>query len=261
MTGAAGVIHLAGSYRVGIRPDERGAMEDANVGATERVLDAAVAVGVPRIVYTSTVNTFGDTRGRIVDETARREPGPFISWYDETKFRAQEATDARIAAGAPIVVVQPGVVYGTGDHSATGRQLELAYRGRLRYIGLGEVGIAPVHVDDVAAGIVAALEHGVVGERYVLAGEPMRLRDGIRIAAAAGGHHPPRLTVSTTLLRLAARLPDPIARALGLPDNLAEVVSAGSVTYWASSNKAKRELGFAPRPLPQGVVDAFGAAQ
>lgn len=261
MAGADGVIHLAGSYRVGIRTDERGAMEDANVGATERVLDAAIGAGVARILYVSTVGTYGDTRGRIVDETASREPGPFISWYDETKFLAQEIAETRIASGAPVVIAQPGIVYGPDDHSGTGRQLELAYRGQLPYVALGNAGVTPVHVDDVAAGIVAALERGTVGERYILAGEPMRLRDGIRIAAEAGGHRPPRVTLPTAILRLLARAPEALARVLRRPDNLEEIIAAGTVTYWASSEKAKRELGFAPRPLAQGVVDAFGAAE
>lgn len=260
MAGADGVVHLAGSYRVGIRADERPAMEDANVGATGRVLDAAIRAGVPRVVYVSTVGTYGDTRGRVVDETADRAPGPFISWYDETKFRAQQVAEARIADGAPIVIAQPGIVYGPDDHSGSGRQLELAFRGELPYIALGEAGVTPVHVDDVAVGIAAALERGTVGERYILAGEPMRLHEAIAIAARAGGHRPPRFTLPTGFLRLMARAPAPLGRLLRRPDALDEIIAAGTVTYWASSDKAKRELGFAPRPLAQGVVDAFGSA-
>ena len=74
MRGADALIHAAGSYRIGVKPSERAAMRDANVGTTERVLDAAVGVSVPRIVYISTVNAFGDTKGQVVDETYRRDP-------------------------------------------------------------------------------------------------------------------------------------------------------------------------------------------
>ena len=73
MKGADAVIHAAGSYRIGIKPSERDAMWDANVGATERVLDAAVAAGAQRIVYVSTANVFGDTRGQLPDETFKRD--------------------------------------------------------------------------------------------------------------------------------------------------------------------------------------------
>ena len=102
MTGAAGVIHIAGSYLVGIPASERPAMYEANVGATQRVLDAAIAAGVPRIVYISTVNVFGNTHGRIVDETYHRDLAEgFVSYYDETKYLAHVAAEARIEAGAP----------------------------------------------------------------------------------------------------------------------------------------------------------------
>src|SRR5687768_3877088 len=92
MRGADGVIHAAGSYRIGISAAQRPQMLDANLGTTERVLDAAVAAGARRIVYVSTANVFGDTGGRVVDETYRRDPttkqGRFISYYDETKYLA-----------------------------------------------------------------------------------------------------------------------------------------------------------------------------
>ena len=104
MKGAEGVIHAAGEYRIGIKPSERSAMWEANVGATERVLDAAVAAGAKRIVYVSTNYVFGNTRGRMVDETYRRDmKSGFISWYDETKYRAHEAAGTRIEQGAPVI--------------------------------------------------------------------------------------------------------------------------------------------------------------
>ena len=148
MTGADAVVHAAGSYRVGLRPSERPAMWEANVGTTERVLDAAQAAGVPRAVYVSTSNVLGDTHGARPDETYRRPAGAgFLSWYDETKLRAHEAAERRIAAGAPIVIVQPGQIYGPHDHSDASAQLALAHAGRLRYVALGDLGLAWVHVD------------------------------------------------------------------------------------------------------------------
>jgi nucleoside-diphosphate-sugar epimerase len=122
-------------------------------------------------------------------------------------------------------------------------------------------GTAWVHVDDLSAGIVAALDEGLIGQSYVLAGECGRLRDAIAIAARAGGRKPPRLTMPTGLLRLMAPINDRLGDLVGLPANMREVISAGDgVTYWASHDKATRELGFKPRSLEQGIVDTWGAS-
>jgi NAD(P)-dependent dehydrogenase (short-subunit alcohol dehydrogenase family) len=113
MIGCDAVIHLAGSYRVGIAASERQAMYEVNVAVTERVLDVAIELGVPRIVAVSTVNVFGDTKGRIVTESHRRDPADgFLSYYDETKYRAHVAAVTRIAAGDRIVIAMPGTTYG-----------------------------------------------------------------------------------------------------------------------------------------------------
>jgi dihydroflavonol-4-reductase len=227
--GADAVIHLAGIYRVGIPPGARPAMLDANVGATGRVIDAAVAAGVKRIVYVSTVNAFGDTHGQVVDETYRRDVAQgFVSYYDQTKYLAHEAAAERIRNGAPVEIVQPGTVYGPNDHSAIGIQLEQAFRGTLPYRAAEDVGVTPVHVDDLAAGIVAALDHGRIGESYVMAGRAMRQAEALAIAARAGGHRLPRLRVPTRLLRsiapLASRLPAALTARFGVPPNVNEVV-------------------------------------
>ena len=252
---ADALVHAAGSYRVGIPRSERGAMWDANVGTTTRILDAAEAARTPRIVYISTVNVFGNTHGQVVDATWRRDLGEgFLSWYDETKYGAHEVAEQRIAGGAPIVIAMPSQVYGPGDHTEVGEQLRLAARGRLPYRAIDEVGIGFVHVDDLAAGIVAVLDRGVVGQSYVLSGPTARLADVIALAAAAGGHHPPRLRIPSSLLRMLA----PAGPLMGRP-NLPELItSAVGVTYWASPAKAERELGFRPRDLEQGLRDTFG---
>jgi dihydroflavonol-4-reductase len=262
MEGADGVIHAAGAYRVGIRAAERQQMWESNVGTTQRVLDAAIAAGVPRTVYVSTNNVFGDTGGEIVDETFQRDlGGGFLSWYDETKFRAHEAAIERIARGAPVVIVQPGQTYGPHDHSDASAQLELAHAGRLRYMVFGALGLAWVHVDDLAGVIVAALDRGRLGEAYSLAGDCRRQGEAVAIAARIGGHRPPRLSVPTGLIRMMAPINDLIGGLPGMPPNLAETLRAGgSVTYWASHEKATRDLGFEPRSLEQGVADTWGRA-
>jgi dihydroflavonol-4-reductase len=254
------VIHLAGSYRIGIAAAERPAMYAANVSLTQRVLDAAIALGIPRIVAISTVNVFGNTHGRVADETYRRDLGEgFLSYYDETKYLAHLATTARVEAGAPIVIVQPGTTYGRHDHSGIGTQLKAAFDGNAPYIAFGETGISPTHVDDLATGIVAALERGRIGEAYIMAGENMALRRAMGIVAAAAGRKPPRLSIPTTVLRIGARLAPHAGAAFGLPPDLGEIVrSAAGVTFWASSAKAAAELGYATRDLATGAREAFG---
>lgn len=248
------VIHSAGSYRVGITREERGAMWDANIGTTTRVLDAAEKARTPRIVYVSTVGVFGNTRGAVVDESYRRNIREgFLSWYDETKFGAHEVASQRSRAGAPIVAVLPSQVYGPGDHSAVGEQLALAHAGKLPYRALENVGLGFVHVDDLAVGIVAALDRASVGRLYVLSGPTHRLGEALAIAARLGGKSLPRVAVPNGLLRLLA----PAGRLVGQA-NLREVVeSSAGVTYWASNERAKRELDFKPRELEDGLKDTF----
>jgi nucleoside-diphosphate-sugar epimerase len=261
LAGHDALIHLAGSYRIGIRPDERRSMWEANVGTTQRVLTAAVEAGVQRIVYVSTVNVFGNTRGRLVDESYVRDPRKgFLSWYDDTKWQAHLLAVGHVNRGDPVVIAMPGQVYGPGDHTQVGGQLRQAFQGKLRYRVLDDAGLTWGHVDDIAAGILAVLDRGRLGESYILAGPAHRIREAIAIAADLGGHRPPRLAVPTTTLRalapLAGRLSPMLRSRLALPDNLHEVLSASAgVTYWATADKARRELGFEPRDLRSGLRD------
>jgi nucleoside-diphosphate-sugar epimerase len=148
----------------------------------------------------------------------------------------------------------PSQVYGPGDHSGFGEQMRLANEGRLPYRALDGVGVGLVQVDDLAEGIVAALDRGRVGESYVLSGPRTTMRDAVRMAAGLAGRRVPRLRLPTGLVRLMA----PLGGRIGQP-NLREVISASDgVTYWASSAKAERELGFRPRSIESGLRDTFG---
>jgi nucleoside-diphosphate-sugar epimerase len=253
-----GAIHAAGRYRIGIPKSDRGAMWDANIGATTRVLDALEAAGTPRLVYVSTVTVFGDTHGQVVDESFRRTVADgFTSWYDETKFGAHEVVLQRIAGGAPVVVVLPSQVYGPGDHSEVGEQLRRAHRGQLRYTALAHVAFGLVHVDDLAVGIVAALDRGEPGQSYILSGPRTTLGEAIEIAARLGGHQVPRLSIPTGVLRLAA----PLGGLVGQP-NLRETIGASDgVTYWAAPAKAVQELGFEARSIEDGLRETFGGSR
>ena len=259
MRGTDAAIHIAGMYRVGIPASVRPAMLDANVGATHRIIDATATAGVERLVYVSTVNVLGNTEGRILDERYRRDLADgFLSYYDETKYLAHRAVKERIDAGLPAVIVMPGVVYGQRDHSGIGEQLRGAHDGTLGYTALTDLGISAVYVEDVAAGIVGAIDRGRIGESYILGGENLRLRDAMLVAARIGGKGMPRLELPTALLRVGSKAPAFLARAAGLPDDLGEVLrSSLGVTFWASSAKAATELGYRPRDLASGLRATF----
>jgi len=261
MRGTDAAIHLAGMYRLGIPASERPAMHDANVGTTHRVLDAFATAGLDRLVAVSTINVAGNTRGRIVDERYRRDLSEgFLSYYDETKFLSHRAAQERIGTGTRIVIAMPGTTYGPNDHSSIGGQLKGAHDGTLRYLVLADLGVSPAYVDDVAAGIVASLDRGRIGESYFLGGQNMRLRDAMAQAARLGGRALPRLEIPTAFVRLGARAPAALARAIGLPDDLGEVLRASlGVTYWGSSAKAATELGYVPRDLASGLRATFDA--
>ena len=150
----------------------------------------------------------------------------------------------------------PGTVVGPGDHFAMGEQLVLAYRGRLPYVAVADMGIAPAYVDDVAAGITAALARGEVGRSYVIAGDCIRFGEALAIAAQAGGRPLPRIRLRDGFLRAMV----PFGRLTG-QRNAREVVSASAgVTYWASSDRAKAELGYAPRDAATAIRDTVANA-
>ncbi len=260
VAGADAVIHAGAVYEVGIPKSEHAAMREANVRGTERVLDAAIDAQVARIVYVSTVGVFGDTHGELVDEGYRRDVD-FPSEYERTKTLAHEIAEDRIGRGAPIVIVQPGGVYGPDDHSEIGNVIEQVRTGKLPAKMFPEAGFMFCHVEDVAAGIVLALDRGEIGEAYVLSGEQGTLGELVDRVAAIAGRKPPRFTMPAAVLKLSAPLGPLIGPLMGFPPNLGEMIrSTDGVTYWASDAKARRELGFAPRDLDTGLRQTVAAS-
>lgn len=261
MQGADAVIHAAALYEIGIRVSERSRMIKTNVEGTQNVFDAAKAIGVPKTVYVSTINIFGNTNGESVDETYRRnEKAGFLSCYDESKYLAHEHARIYIQQGVPITIVQPGAVYGPKDHSAIGRQILLAARGKLFFKMMADLGLSMIHVDDVANGIVLGLENGVIGESYILSGENVRLGELLDQVSRVAGRQPVRRVISTTALRRMMPILNRIGPFFGYPPNLREVVHAcDGVTYWVQSEKARNELGFEPRPLLLGLRETLRA--
>jgi dihydroflavonol-4-reductase len=240
------LVHGAAIYEIGVSAARRRTMEDTNVTGTHRVLDAAKAAGTARIVYVSTIAAFGNTHGEIVAE-GHRPTSPPTSAYEDTKRRAHEIAVDAAQGGAPIVIVQPGQVYGPNDHSAVGANLRAVADGRLRYRAFEDLGLNLVHVDDVADGILRALDRGRT-ECYSLGGEITTLGDAYRAVAKATGRTLPAFVLPPAIARLAGRL---------FPSMKEVVSSADGVTFWATDAKARAELGTQPRDLATGMRDVF----
>jgi len=243
-------------YEVGVPESRRDALVDANVRGTERVLGAALTAGVGKAVYVSTVAVFGDTGGEVADEQWTRTAAGYTSVYEQTKACAHKRAQEIAARGLPLVTVQPGVVYGPGDPSTFGELVGQFLDGKLPALPFPDFGVTPVHRDDVAEGVLLALDKGVPGESYVLAGQPIRMRELISVLASVSGRRPPRLTVPTALLRALAPAGRFVGPALGFPPNLRELIrSSDGVTFWATGDKARNELGWESRPLEQGLAE------
>jgi dihydroflavonol-4-reductase len=252
--GCDAVFHVAAVYKVGIPRSEHDAMYDANVRGSERVLDAAIEAGVPKIVYVSTVGIFGNTHGNVVDESYERDGDGFLSWYEETKYRAHQVALDRIANGGPIVIVQPGGVYGPGDHSEIGNIIDQTRSGKLRMLMFPKLGFNLVHVDDVAQGILLAHDKGKTGESYVLGGEIATMGTLIEKVAELSGLKAPKRELPPALMKLATPVGPLVGRLLGFPPNLGELIrTSDGVTYWATDAKARRDLGYSPRDLDTGL--------
>ena len=256
MTGVDGVFHLAGWYRVGAR-DRTPAMR-INVDGTRNVLEVVRELEIPRCVYTSTLAINSDTHGVLVDETYRYA-GPWLSDYDHSKWIAQyEIAEPMLRAGLPLIIVQPGAVYGPGDPSPQGQLFRQYLRRRLLIVP-ARTALCWAHVDDTASGHLLAMQKGRAGEAYILAGPPATLHEVLRVAERITGVPAPRLVLSPGLLKGVASLMDVLGRWLPLPENYSGEylrVAAGA-TYLGTNAKAQRELGYSPRPLEEGLRETL----
>lgn len=255
MEGSDVVFHMAAWYKVG-GSDWMDA-EAINVGGTRKVLRLAVELGIPKIVYTSTVAVFGDTHGRLVDESYRQN-GPFLTEYDRTKWLAHyKVALPLIEKGAPIVIVMPGGVYGPGDTSIIAETMRLFYQG-LPAVPGADTAFTYAHVDDVAEGHILAAERGVVGESYILAGPAIPLGEMVDFWGYLLERKPPLLRLPSRMVRPFAPLAGGLQSALGLPSAFSREATASlGVTYMARSDKARAQLGWTTRPLQTGMLETF----
>ena len=227
------VIHLAAEIATQRDP---GKIDEVNVEGTRRLLDACLAAGRPKFVFTSTVVT-GDAGGAVLDETTVL---PVHTAYGRSKQRGEELV---LQAGLPSAIIRPSHVYGAGGWYAEEIVARLRQPGRLAVVGSGENWWDVVRVEDVAAACVDAAERAPAGALYhVVDDEPIRYYDFVALTAQALGVGAPR------------RIPAWLARRVAGADPVAAVLRSAR----SSNERIKRELGWSPRyrSAREGVPDA-----
>src|SRR5208282_412353 len=193
MAGVRYLVHAAADYRLWARDPD--ALVRTNVDGTRTVMLAALAAGVERIVYTSSVATLAQrTDGRAADETSPLAETDAVGAYKRSKVAAERLVERMIARDTlPAVIVHPSTPIGPRDSrpTPTGRVIVAAARGRIP--GFVDTGLNLVHVADVAAGHVAALERGKIGAHYILGGDNVLLAEMLHQIARIVGRRPPWL--------------------------------------------------------------------
>jgi dihydroflavonol-4-reductase len=256
--GARFIFHVAASYRLSLRDSDE--LFASNVEGTRHVMRAALRAGVERVVYTSSVAALALRHdGGAADESELAQERETISAYKRSKLAAEKLVHAMIERdGLPAVVVNPTTPIGPFDvkPTPTGRIVVEAARGRMP--GYVDAGLNVAHVEDVAAGHLAALRKGRIGERYILGGENLMLRDMLVEIAQRTGRSPPRW-------RLPRRLIYPIAAGAELagwasgrePFVTINGLRMANHLMFFSSAKAERDLGYSARPWTQAIADAL----
>lgn len=254
--GCDALFHVAADYRLWApKPAE---LYRNNVEGTRAILSAAKTAGMSRIVYTSSVATLGiPGDGRSGDENTPVSLSDMIGHYKRSKFLAEALVKEFANDGLPVVIVNPSTPIGPRDikPTPTGRIVRDAMAGRLpAYV---DTGLNVVHVDDVAEGHWLAFKHGTLGERYILGGQNLSLRELLAEIADIVGRTPPRWRLPHALVMPVAYAAESWARLTGTqPIATVEEVRMSKKRMFFSSTKAARELGYAPGPYRRALEDA-----
>jgi len=258
MAGCSTLFHVAADYRLWLL--KSGEMYETNVIGTRNVMLAAMDAGIKRVVYTSSVATLGTTpNGSPANEDTSVSLKDMIGHYKRSKFMA-ETEVKRLAdeRGLPVVIVNPSTPVGPRDikPTPTGRIIVDAASGRMpAYV---DTGLNLIHVDDVAIGHLLALERGKVGDRYILGACNMTLKEIFCAVAALTGRNPPKICLPHYLVFPIACTSEAWARLVSKREPRATLtgVRLARKRMFFSVEKAKRFLGFNPRPIEEGLRDA-----
>jgi nucleoside-diphosphate-sugar epimerase len=258
MQGVDGVYHVAAWYKVGVK--DKSMAYAINVNGTRNVLEVMQELGIRKGVYTSTLAVNSDTKGKVVDERYRYD-GKHLSVYDRTKWQAHyEVAVPMIRRGLPLVIVQPGLVYGPGDTSAAGETFRQYLQGKLPILP-SRTAYNWAYVDDIVTGHILAMEKGREGESYIIGGPVHPLTDAFQMAEKITGIKAPRLNLPPGIMKATAALSGFFGSFLPIPDLYSEEIlrASAGVTYIGDNSKARKELGYAPRPLEEGLRETLEA--
>ena len=258
IAGARYVFHVAADYRLWA-PDPEEIVRNNREG-TRIVMEAALAAGVERVVYTSSVATLLPKADRPADENDPAAPEQAVGAYKRSKVIAERLVEQlAVERGLPAVIVNPSTPIGPRDTrpTPTGRIIVEAANGRMP--AFVDSGLNLVHVDDVAEGHVAALERGRIGERYILGGQDETLAGMLRAIAGLVGRKPPTIRIPRAPLFPMAWANEQIARLTGKDPFLTlDSLRMAKHHMFFSSAKAERELGYCARPYQAALSDAIG---
>jgi dihydroflavonol-4-reductase len=252
------VFHVAADYRLWVpQPKE---MFANNVDGTRNVMLAAGESGVPRIVYTSSVATLGLPQDvAAADEDTPATQADMIGPYKQSKFAAEAVVRAMVAdKGLPAVIVHPSTPIGPWDRrpTPTGQIIVEAASGHMpAYV---DTGLNMVHVDDVAEGHLLALEQGKPGERFILGGDNLTLKEILVQIGDVTGRPAPRIQVPHKVVMPIAAMAEMWGRISHRePFVTLDGVRLARKKMFFSSERAKRRLGYRPRPASEAIVDAI----
>ena len=249
LQGVQCVFHVAADYRLWARNPRE--IYESNVTGTQNLLDAARQAGVGKFVYTSTVATIAVPReGHLPNEGTQSSVGEMIGHYKRSKFEAERCALRAAEEGFPVVIVNPTTPVGPGDWkpTPTGKIIVDFLNGRMP--GYVDTGLNFVPVEDCARGHLLAAERGRVGERYILGGRNLTLKQMLDILSSASGRPAPRWKIPYALAYAAACVDSGVSRLLGRePQIPLEGVRMARHKMFVDASKAGRELGFAPGPL------------
>lgn len=251
MDGCATVFHIAGVNDMCVA--DPGPMFRANIEGSRRVMRAAAAAGVERVVYTSSAAAIGEVRGTVGTETSIHR-GSYLSRYEQSKHVAEQVVWAEAeAGGVDTVAVLPSSVQGPGRSGGTGKILLDFVNGTLPAIIDSRLSI--VDVADCAAGHVLAEQHGQPGERYLLNGATMTVREGLELLAEATGVDATVRSLPGPLASAAAGMIAGVSRARGrTPRFCPEMVRTLRHGHAYDGSKATRDLGLEYTPAEETLA-------
>ncbi len=214
---------------------------------------------IPKGVFTSTMSVYSDTKGRMLQENYRYR-GPWLSEYERTRWVAhfEIAEPMMREQRLPLVIVQPGAVYGPGDTSYVHTLIHAFLTKRLRSIPQKSARCW-AHVEDVAAAHIAAMEKGKIGENYFLTGPAHTIAYMIEQASKLTDIPAPKRRLTPGLLRFVSLLLKPVGMMMALPEEYSSEAlrTMAGTTYLGANDKAKRDLDFNPRSLEEGLRETL----